>query len=64
MIPKLAFSALALSSMLLAQSGPGPAVGEPVPEFQLVDHQGRSRNLANLAGEHGLLLLVSRSADW
>ncbi len=42
----------------------GPRVGEKVPDFTLADQQGRKRNLASLMGEKGLVLVLSRSADW
>ncbi len=42
----------------------GPAVGLALPKLEANDHTGAPRNLANLAGEQGLLLLLSRSADW
>jgi hypothetical protein len=43
---------------------PGPAVGARVPEFQLSDQYGRSRDLRSLAGPKGLMLVFVRSADW
>ncbi len=42
----------------------GPALGSQVPKLEANDHTGAPRNLENLAGEQGLLLLLSRSADW
>ena len=42
----------------------GPALGAPLAKLEANDHSGVSRNLDNLAGEQGLLLLLSRSADW
>ncbi|TDJ31664.1 MAG: hypothetical protein E2O61_15375 [Gammaproteobacteria bacterium] len=42
----------------------GPAIGVTLPPLEANDHTGTPRNLANLAGERGLLLLLSRSADW
>ena len=42
----------------------GPAVGATLPQLEANDHTGSPRDLANLAGERGLLLLLSRSADW
>lgn len=68
MKPVLTLAALSLlAGTLLAQersAAPGPAVGERIPAFELVDQLGRSRNLQNLSGDRGLLLLFSRSADW
>lgn len=43
---------------------PGPAVGAHVPEFELPDQGGQSRNLHSLSGPKGLMLVFFRSADW
>lgn len=56
-----------LSSVpLLGQSGDGtgPAVGQGIPDFAAVDHNGKRRAFDDLAGPNGLLLLFHRSADW
>ena len=42
----------------------GPAVGAQLPVLQALDQSGTPRNLDNLAGEQGLLMFLSRSADW
>ena len=42
----------------------GPQVGEAVPDFELVDQTGRSRNVASILGPNGALLVFSRSAVW
>lgn len=42
----------------------GPQVGQRVPDFTLVDQDGRQRSLQSLMGEKGLILVFSRSADW
>jgi hypothetical protein len=42
----------------------GPAIGEKVPAFSLLDQTGKDRSLADLMGTNGLLLVFSRSADW
>ncbi|MFB3104461.1 MAG: hypothetical protein ACE1ZA_05980 [Pseudomonadales bacterium] len=42
----------------------GPVVGSVLPRLEANDHTGALRNLENLAGEGGLLLLLNRSADW
>ncbi len=42
----------------------GPDVGSILPSLEANDHTGAVRNLDNLAGERGLLLLLNRSADW
>lgn len=45
-------------------AGWGPEIGEPMPLLAAMDHSGAARNLANLSGEHGLLLFFNRSVDW
>jgi len=42
----------------------GPAVGTRLPLLAAQDHDGRPRDLENLAGRQGLLLFLYRSADW
>jgi hypothetical protein len=42
----------------------GPAVGQPIPEFEAVDQSGRRQTFQTLRGPKGLLLLFHRSADW
>jgi|SRR5215469_13780640 len=42
----------------------GPAIGERVPDFRLLDQNGRSWALDELKGTDGLLLVFTRSADW
>jgi hypothetical protein len=42
----------------------GPAVGEKIPGFELIDQDGRKQNLASLSGPKGLMLAFVRSADW
>ncbi len=42
----------------------GPKVGGRVPDFTLVDQNGRSRTLMSLMGPKGLMLVFFRSADW
>jgi len=42
----------------------GPAVGSQIPVLEATDQSGAARSLDNLAGEHGLLLFMVRSADW
>lgn len=45
-------------------AGWGPAVGSSMPMLAAPDHAGAQRSLADLSGEQGLLLFLSRSADW
>ena len=42
----------------------GPEVGTFLPVLEAPDQQGRIRELSNLTGEQGQLLVLSRSADW
>jgi hypothetical protein len=42
----------------------GPEPGERIPDFNLPDHEGRSRALSDLSGQNGLFLVFHRSADW
>jgi len=42
----------------------GPAVGQPVPDFSLLDQQGRSQTLKSVSGPKGTMLVFFRSADW
>jgi len=42
----------------------GPPVGTAAPTILANDQDGVSRDLGSLAGENGLLLVLSRSADW
>jgi len=42
----------------------GPEVGSQIPVLAAYDQDGTLRTLDNLAGEQGLLLVFSRSADW
>jgi hypothetical protein len=42
----------------------GPQIGDRVPDFTLLDQNGRSRTLTSLMGPKGLMLVFFRSADW
>ncbi|MDE0038042.1 MAG: hypothetical protein OXU77_10875 [Gammaproteobacteria bacterium] len=42
----------------------GPAVGSTAPAIEAEDQDGTVRDLASLCGERGVLLVLSRSADW
>ncbi len=44
--------------------GWGPALGSPMPLLEAPDQTGASRTLEDLSGDQGLLLFLSRSADW
>ena len=45
-------------------AGWGPAVGSMMPVLEAPDHTGKVRTLDDLTGDQGLLLFLSRSADW
>ena len=42
----------------------GPSVGSTAPVIEAQDQAGTIRDLESLCGERGLLLVLSRSADW
>ena len=42
----------------------GPAIGEKVPDFSLLDQFGELRSLKDLLGKNGAVLNLYRSADW
>ena len=42
----------------------GPAVGQPIPRFEVPDQEGRQRDFASATGPNGLVLVFFRSADW
>ena len=42
----------------------GPAVGATAPAIEAQDQDGVTRDLGSLCGDNGVLLLLSRSADW
>jgi hypothetical protein len=42
----------------------GLSIGQTIPPLDLVDQSGRRRNVKDLAGPNGLVLLFVRSADW
>lgn len=42
----------------------GPDVGARLPALEASDQNGVVRDLASLSGEGGLVLLITRSADW
>ena len=45
-------------------AGWGPSVGTQIPSIVAPDQAGIERRLADLSGDQGLLLFLSRSADW
>jgi peroxiredoxin len=62
-------AALALSLMLAGLPATqidvtklGPPPGQPAPDFQLADQQGKTRTLASVAGPKGTMLVFVRSA--
>lgn len=57
--------ALAFGASAWAQSHSfGPAVGATVPEISAADQTGASRSLRSLSGQNGIVLAVTRAADW
>ena len=42
----------------------GPQVGARVPDFSLVDQNGRTETLQSILGPKGAILVFFRSADW
>ena len=42
----------------------GPEVGTTAPSIEAQDQDGTVRDLESLCGERGVLLVLSRSADW
>jgi len=42
----------------------GPQVGQQVPDFDLKDQFGATRNLSSIMGPRGAMLVFIRSADW
>ena len=59
-----AFAALAVAGHAAYQDDWGPAVGVPLAAFDVPDQTGARRDLADLAGDRGLLVFFVRSADW
>jgi hypothetical protein len=53
------------ATVLAAEKVPtGPDPGSRIPAFSAVDQTGRTRQLADLSGPKGLMLVFFRSADW
>ena len=46
------------------RDGWGPSVGDTIAPITAEDQDGNLRDLADLRGESGLLLVVNRSAVW
>lgn len=42
----------------------GPQVGSRVPDFSLIDQNGRTHTLKSVLGPNGAMLVFFRSADW
>lgn len=42
----------------------GPAIGAALPAMSAPDQAGATRTVSTLGGERGLVLLVTRAADW
>lgn len=64
-IASFVVATLALVSAASAQTHTlGPAIGATLPMIEAPDQDGATRSLSSLAGPNGLVLLVTRSADW
>ena len=60
---RILFAVLALAAA--AQSPKtGPAVGQRIPSFSLIDQHGNRQTFDSLKGRKGLILTFVRSADW
>jgi len=46
------------------ETGPGPAVGAPLPPFEAPDQDGKPQGFESLRGKNGLLLNFNRSVVW
>ena len=55
---------LLLSAACLAEPGDHLKAGDPLPPIVEVDQFGTPRELKNLLGPKGAVLVVFRSADW
>lgn len=67
----LSMLVLAMAQLAPSPSSPGvnpatlgPAVGQPIPPFEVPDQDGRQRDFASVTGPNGLVLVLFRSADW
>ncbi len=67
-LPRLAVFVFAVVAMQVSaddySAGWGPAVGTVLPPIAAPDQAGVEHRLADLSGDQGLLLFLSRSADW
>jgi peroxiredoxin len=60
-----AWTFMTMGSSAVGADDPGPAVGEPFPHsLAAPDQDGEPRMLDGLMGEHGVVVLFVRSADW
>ena len=57
-------AAFAASPATAQTHSAGPAVGATLPAIEAPDQSGAARSVASLSGENGLVLLVTRAADW
>ncbi|MGD9979149.1 MAG: peroxiredoxin family protein [Hyphomonadaceae bacterium] len=61
----IAAAALSFVASAWAQSHNfGPPVGATIPEISAPDQTGASRSLRSLSGENGIVLAITRAADW
>ncbi len=60
----VAMFALIAATNAAAQHNQGPPVGATLPAISAQDQSGAQRDLTSLMGQNGLVLLVTRAADW
>lgn len=64
----MAFVLLALSQFVQADTdfswAPFHRIGDAFPDVTLKDQNGKAVSLANMSGEKGYLVILSRSVDW
>jgi cytochrome oxidase Cu insertion factor (SCO1/SenC/PrrC family) len=42
----------------------GPGIGQRIPNFQVIDQNGRQETFGSIRGPRGALIVFYRSADW
>lgn len=61
----LAVAAISIVGAAFAQThSAGPVIGTTLPAISAPDETGATRTLTSLSGQNGVVLLVTRSADW
>lgn len=63
--PNIMIAAVTMVGVAFAQTHNfGPAIGVTLPSFSAQDQTGVARSSRELDGENGVVLLITRSADW